>query len=200
MSTLSAAQKNAPRKPARIVILPPSAFADTWSKRPIADVAVGLRRLCEDDLQIASGEASKYAIQLYRSNDGCVDEDARLEARNHALVSYAMARATTDPNDVTLPYFEMAEDVIKMALTPQGIGRLWDEYVVLSRSSGVDLPIASDADALRLSRLLKGGRLATLPQGVQAETRKLLMHILRNFGEDDAPEEEDDGVYHVVTS
>ena len=70
MTTLSAAQKTASRKPARVVVLTPTDFAADWSQRPADDVALGLRRLCDRDIQIAKAEASKFVKQAYGTDDG----------------------------------------------------------------------------------------------------------------------------------
>lgn len=195
MSTLSAATQQAPRKPPRIVVLPPSAFAEDWPQRPASSVALGLRLVSERDLQVAMGEARKAArAHLIDEQLTEADRVVAWDAYNDAEVRYAMARATTDPNDVSRPYFLFAEDTIKLALTSEGIRRLWDEYVILSRSSGIDLPQAEDEELERLGRVLqRPGCLDSLEANVQKEVRKLCAHLLRQIGEDELEPAEEDG-------
>jgi hypothetical protein len=192
MSTFTKAAASAARTPQRHVTLDPSAFADGWAEKPLEEVAIGLRLVGEDDVQAARVEAARLAIGWYDDGEGgCVDEDARVEAYNDALVRWIVARGATDPNDVTQPYFAMAEETVRVALTSEGVRRIWDELVLLQIGAGVRMAPATDPDLARLARALPFvGKLA---EGPQAEVRKLLAHCLEQLAPFAGEPEEDDG-------
>ena len=201
MTTLSAAQTAGSRKPAWNVVLSPTDFADDWHKRPAADVAVGLRRVCERDIQIAKAEASKFVVGAYRTADGFRDPDVANEAWNDAFMRWAMAAATTDPNDTAIPYFVAAQDTIGFALTPEGIRKLWTAYHVHVRRTDAATRGADDADVARLARILAAGKLAGLADDERAEVRRVLGWCLSRFGADEGAEsDDDDGDVYVVTA
>lgn len=179
MTTLSALKKTA--QPPRVAILSPSAFADTWEAKPTADVAVGLRLLSERELQTAKAEASKTIERMYAGEDGEIfDQEKAVEAWNDALVRWAVAYATCDPNDVTKPYFDFAEDVIAAALTPEGIRRLWDEWRVLVEETS---PLSPELDAEGIAALVDAlPRLETLSPNTQRRLRRLLGVCLSELG------------------
>jgi hypothetical protein len=177
---VSAEAKQRPdaRKPARVVVLPPSAFSDEWPQKPVTDVAVGLRLVSESTLQSAKAEAARHAIGFYEGRElDCVDEDARVEAYNDALVRFVCARAMTDPNDIAAPYFPMAEDTIAQAMTTGGIMRVWDEYVRLLLGTGNRTTPIDDDDIVALAGALRPEVLRSLPRNVELEARKLLWHL-----------------------
>src|ERR1700728_4538332 len=117
MSKLSA-QAPAVPKPDRVVVMPVSAFAADWLNRPTAPVAVGFRRLCDMDLQAARHAASKLTLDIYAKNGApIVDVDAANATYNDALMRHAVARCTTNPNDATKTFFQMAEETVRTALT-----------------------------------------------------------------------------------
>ncbi len=179
MTTLSALKRTT--RPPRVAILSPSAFADTWESKPTADVAVGLRLLSERELQTAKAEASKSIEKMYVGDDGEIfDHEKAVEAWNDALVRWAVAYATCDPNDVTKPYFDFAEDVIAVALTPQGIRRLWDEWRVLVEETS---PLSPELDAEGIASLVGAlCRLDALPPSAQRRVRRLLGACLTELG------------------
>ncbi len=197
------ATKAAAVKPSRIVLLPIEAFASDWAGRPQSPtVALGLRRLCDGDLQAAKAGASKFVLKIYADDKGFIrDMPAANDAFNDALMRHAVARATCDPNDATKSYFPMAEETVRMALTSDGIARLWNEYVLMTRTTGADFPPATDDELGRLARALTGGAVQRLEDGKQAEVRKLaawcLQQVVDAGVEPDEPDSEDDGVYRV---
>lgn len=203
MTTLSTAQQNdGTRKPAATVVLSPTDFADDWHKRPSADVAVGLRRVCERDIQIAKAEASKFVRQAYGQEGVERDPDMALQAWDDAFMRWAMAAATTDPNDNGAPYFAAAQDTIGFALTPEGIRKLWTAYHLHVRRTDAATKGVDDAEAARLGRILTSGALARLEAGEQAEVRRVLGWALARFGSHEGAEPDDDGdaSVYVVTA
>jgi hypothetical protein len=194
------ATKAAAIKPSRVAIVPVEAFAADWPSRPTAPVAVGLRRLCDGDLQAARAGASKFVLKIYADDKGAIrDMPAANDAFNDALMRHAVARAATDPNDATKSYFPMAEETVRMALTADGIARIWDEYVIMTRTTGVDFSKATDEDLMRLSRSLISGAVAQLDDEKQAEVRKLAAWCLEQIVSAglEPEEDDDDGVYRV---
>lgn len=166
------------KKPPRIVTLSPHHFADTYESKPEVEVAIGLRLVSEHDLDVARAQAATKVVTMFSDDeDAITDETARDEAYNDALVCWAVARATTNPNDVSRPYFDCAEDVLPTALTPQAIRFLWDELVRLQAGSGAITPPASDDEIESLFAMLKSGALTDLDDQQASELRKLLAYV-----------------------
>lgn len=190
-------------KPERIVVLPPSAFADDWESRPRVEVAVGLRRLSQQDLGIARREAEREAVGFYeelRDSPRKVNFEVLDELRNDALCIGAVGRAATDPNDTAIPYFLGQEDTAKAALTPEGARRLWDELVLLHVGGNVARPRASDEDCQRLGRALAQGLVK-----LDDEARMLAAYLIESLAvpeavEDDESEDDDEGAIYVARS
>lgn len=195
MTTLTASKKTAPRKPSHVVVLAPTDFADDWSQRPTADVAVGLRRLCDRDIQIAKAEASKFVRQAYGTDDGVRDPVVANQAWDDAFMRWAMASATTNPNDFMIPYFQAAQDTIGWALTPDGVRKLWAEYHLHVRRTDANASGLDDIGVARLAASLKAGKLAALDIGLQTEVRRLLAWCAEHVP---AAEDEDDDDIYVV--
>ena len=202
MGSFSAARRSAestPKAP-RVVIVPVSAFADTWSKKPAAPVEMGLRLVAARDIDTARAEAAREAIDWYDDGEGgCIDEVARDEAYNEALMRHALARALCQPHNTKQPFFQVASETIRLALTSEGVRLLWDELVRLHRSTGVNqAPIDADEIA-ELSRILaRPGAVDQLPSGVRGEIRRLLgfcfVQLQESSPEHPIEETEDDGV------
>jgi hypothetical protein len=174
--TLTEAQKRAASKPARVVVLPPSAFADSWSSKPKAEVAIGIRFVSEHDLQIAKAEASRSVERLYVDKDGAtIDHEKLVESWNDALIRWIVAVGTCDANDVSKPYFAFAQDTVAIALTPQGVRRLWDEIEQLAIEFGPASTEAGDeAVAALAARLAGGDALSGLDPARSGRVRRLL--------------------------
>lgn len=173
-----------PRKAPRVVVLAPSAFADTWGKKPDGEVAIGLRLISSSEVQAAKGLAAQQVAKWYarpEGEQGLTDATTAEEAYNDAVVRHCVARATCRANDVEAPYFEMAEDTIREQLTEEAIRRLWDELLVLHASSGVAIHPASDEDIKRLARILLDGSAfaAFAPDSDESrELRTLFGHLV----------------------
>lgn len=201
MPNFTLAQGKAPPKPAHVVVLNPTDFADDWHKRPAADVAVGLRRLSDRDRQAAESEATKYVRSVYVKDGQVTDQDVAITEWNNLFMRWMMASAMCDPNDVMRPYFDAPHDVIGHALTPESILKLWTEYHRFVRRTDATATKATDEDVARLSRLLKAGKLSSIRPDVQAEARRLLAWCLSQFGPDDVSEEDtEEDVYLVKAS
>lgn len=169
--------------PEHVVLLPPAAFADDWPKKPKDTVAIGLRRLSEADTEYARSEAEREMVGFY---DQLIGRPRRPsfevldEQRNDAMMCIALARACCDPNDARANYFR-AEEEAKVALTPQGVRRLYDEYLLFTTTTGgVPKHRATDEEARRLGTLLALGRLH-----LDDETRVLLAYVSDALGVDE---------------
>lgn len=188
------------KKPARCVVLPSSGFADTWDKKPATDAAIGLRFLSQHDLDSARREAEKEAQGFYREfreRDKAPDDETLADVFNDAFLANVCARGTCNPNDVTLPYFPFAEDVVRLALTPEAMRRVWDELLLLHKGSIVARPAASDEDVQRLA--------SALPKvTLDLELRRIIAYVVEKLGaqvDEHAASDadaEDDSVYHAV--
>lgn len=182
MSNFSGASIRADaRRPPRIVVLQPGAFADTWPLKPLTEVAVGLRLIASSDVQAARGVATEQARKWFANREGAtpLDHESFLDAYNDGVMRHCVARACTDPNDVSEPYFPAAEDTVRDALTEEGVRRLWDELIILHASTSINIPRADDTDVERLVRvLLDGGAMAALGGDEQIEMRTILGYAL----------------------
>lgn len=195
------------RKPPRKVVLQPSAFADTWSGKPGGDIAIGLRLLSEADVQTAKAEAEVQARRWYADpNDGEVTHwEGLTDAYNDGVMRHCLARACVDVNDVTVSFFESAEDTVRNALTPEGVARLWDELTLLHAASGIRIAAADDEEIARLARVLADGHaVAALDKGEAIELRKLLGYCLSMLVATGAAHEKtnetEGGDYHVSSA
>lgn len=177
-------------KPARVVVLPLSAWASDWHDRPSGEVAVGLRLLSEADTQTCMASAAREAREVYP--EAPEDSPELVEAYNSALMRWAVARATCDPNDASKPWLDAAEDTIALALTPSGIRRLWDELERATLEESVTTREASDLDLVELAALLVApDELEALPLAAARRLRRLAAHMLdtlRPEGTDDVDE------------
>ena len=202
MTTFAQNEKEAPRRPEAFIVLPPSAFSDEWRDRPKTEVAVGLRRLSEQDEKVSKEQGRKIVFRDHVRDGKVVFEDQAWESYNDELIRYLMARAMCDVNDVSRPFFEMAEEVIHVALTSEGLRLVWDRWWML-KLSGPAAPVANDAALRRLSRILAKPENMKRLGDAEAVVRKLLAEALSGFGELEMEEpeeddEDDEGAYHAV--
>lgn len=167
----------AARKPAAIVTLAPSAFADDWPHRPAKSVAVGLSLLSDRDIQTCRAEARKEADEMFPG--ARLGDDDWIESRNDALMRWAISLSLCDANDASQTYLHMQdEDRVKSAFTPQGVRHLWDE---LERATISQSPVrqqATDDDVEELGRLLIDGTVQRLVAGQSVRMRKLVTFML----------------------
>ena len=126
MSTYSELQAAATKAPARTLLVPVDCFADAWDGKPEEPVCVGLRLIAAADIFTARAEAQKVAFRTHPQPE---DEEGRLEAYNDALMRWAVARGTCDPNFIREPpelWRGMREDIVFEALTPEGVRFIYD--------------------------------------------------------------------------
>lgn len=165
------------RKPAAIVSLPTTAWASEWPDKPTQEVAVGLSLLSERDLQTVRAEAAKEANELHPGSGA--DDPDWVDARNDALMAWAVSLALREPDDAALPVLPMQdEDEVRRALSGGAIRHLWDE---LERASIVNSPVrseATDEEVERLAHLLLEGHVEKLASPSQTRLRKLLSFAL----------------------
>lgn len=175
-----------PRKAPRRVILTPDAFADTWHKKPAAEVCVGLRTISSAEVQGAKALAEEQASRWYpraRLEDLTPEAQAVSLEQSHKAFSdgvmrHCVARALCDPNDVTKPFIVGAEDRIREAFREETVRRLWDELLILNAATAVTITRADDEDLARLGRILCDGRaVGALPPGDAIEVRTLLAYV-----------------------
>lgn len=178
--------------PERIITLPPAAFANDWPQKPTCEVAIGLRRLSQADSAAARAEAEREAVDFYHD---IVDRPRRpdletvLDVRNDALLCHLAGRACTDPNDVTRLYFRGQEDQTRVALTPEGVRRIGDEYRLWTAASGVARSRATDEEARKVGRAIAQGAVT-----LDDEARMLLAYLAESLRVDelvDLPGDED---------
>jgi hypothetical protein len=201
MTTFSKAQRDI--KPPKILVLPPSAFADEWGDKRSTEVAMGLRLVSQGELETGRKEAEREATGFYAELRGTpipADPHVATDIFNDAIVMHVVACGTCDPNDVTRPYFRAAPDTVRVALTPDGARRIYDEIMLLHKGMSPGYPQASDAEAAALGRRLAHG------ETLDAEDRKLCARLIEKLGVtvDERPfpdedEDDDEGVYIART-
>ena len=177
MSTFRAVKKAAAPLPASVVALLPGHFADTWPKKPAEPTPVGLRLVSEADFQTARAEAAKKAWDYFPDPD--LDDDERADAYNDALAAWIVARGTTQANDATKPWLEMAHDNVQVALTSGGVHFLFDQLVALYTERSPLSPEASDGDIVRLCDALHSGAAWSTSDGTRVRhARRLLRRVM----------------------
>lgn len=170
--------------PLEHAILPPTSWGSEWSGKPTEDVALGLRHISDDDLQIARAEAAKYARQMHDD----ADREGQIEAFNDALMRWTIVRATCDANDTRLasPFFEGSEDNVRLALTSQAIRFLWDRIERFHLTFSPIVPEATDEALGQLAVLLMTRpHWDKIKPGAQKRFRKLAAFLLTELLEAD---------------
>lgn len=185
MGAFTRHQQAVASKPSRIVIVPPSAFADDYEDKPKEPVRVGLRLVSEQVFNRSRTAAAQDAWKSHPEND---DEGNRIDRFNQKLVGLIVAHAAVEPENAAAAYFgPMAEDKILRAMTSEGIRMLYDEYETYAISVSPTAPEATDdelgtiADGLESGSLLQGMDVVTARRA-----RRLLRHVL-DMARPDAP-------------
>lgn len=161
----------------RTVTLPPSAFAETWSRRPRVVTKVGLRSVSEAELDLAQKAAAQAAWSLHPQD---ADQDLRVAAYNDHLITNVLARACCKADDVAIAFFAPApEDLIREGLTPAGVRRLWEAYCQMAIADGPLSPEATDAEAETLGIATK---LVALSDWKATRARRLAKALLEELG------------------
>lgn len=164
-----------PVKPARHVILSPEYFSDEWADKPRDDVAVGLRLVSQECADLSRKEAEREAVGFYaelRHAPLPANPEIMLEIRNDTLMVMAAARCMCDPNDISIPYWKFGEEMVRLALTPEGVRRVYDELVILHATCSPARQAADDDEVRRLGEIL-----ASAPD-LADEERKLVHYLL----------------------
>ncbi len=172
------------RKPASsrsVITVPPSAFADTWARRPTTPVKIGLRLISEDELTRAQKMAAQAVVELYKPDDPETPVakalDLIVEGYNDHVVTNVLAQVLCDP-DSGEPFFApMPEPFIREALEPGGIRHLWDKYRALSVADGWLSPEATDEEIQSIPQL----DMTKLDANAQLRVRKLCKAVLEEF-------------------
>ena len=137
-----------------VVTLSPKAFAHSFSKRPTADVAVGIRAISESDLATAKVEATK-SVDAWLGTDSRGKTSA-IEVWNDTFLRILVYRGTCDPNNSAQPFelFGGDDECVRLALTPESVKRLWDEVEAYAISISPVWDTISDAGATELAGVL----------------------------------------------
>lgn len=179
--------------PARVVVLEPTDFADSWTARPKKSVAVGLRRLSEREEQTVFDEAFRAAAQAMAE----VPEDER-QARfvhvfNETTLAVGVGRAVCDPNDVAreagpLP---MAEATVGDALRSGTLRRLFEALEAVAVETSPLYRQAADDELEALAWALLDGRVADLEGPARSRARRFAAFILDELSDDESEDESD---------
>lgn len=196
MSTFTQVLEDRTRIPERHVVLKRNAFAEDWQSKPGEDLALGLRRVSDADIQTARAEASKFAIDMHPDSS---DRVGQVESFNDALMRWIVVRGTCDANDcaINAPIFDGSEENVRNALTSQAIRFVWDAIERFHLEQSPIVPEATDDDFLELIVYLKmPSLLETLSPGARRRFRKLAGYLLNEMREHDPnyvePEDPDD--------
>lgn len=176
MSAFSKVLGNGKARPARSVVsVPPSAFADTWTRKPHAPQRIGMRLVSEAELTAAQSTAASSA---WFDVPEVSDLDARVEAYNDNLITNVLAQVCVQPDDISKPYFAPApEALIREALNAGGIRHLWAAYSALAIADGELAPEASASEMDALSATLAAA-MPALGSGSQVRIRRLARAML----------------------
>ena len=156
----AAAEEAETGAPAKVVTLPPGAWATTYPERPGGDVLIGLRRYAEAEAVQARAAASGRAWRLHPQE---ADEAERVIAGDGALMAWLVARGTCQPEDRSAPYFGVtgpdgvrmpSDDVVQIALTPKGIEFLFNALQTLLVEESPTTPQADDDALVQLADVL----------------------------------------------
>lgn len=173
MSTYSTLSRE-PRTALKVVELIPSMFADDWRKKPTETMQCGLRLVSEGDIERIRAKAVKDASEFIVE----AGED-RIAAFNDAIMVGLVARCTCMPNNAQEPFFEMPEDDVPNALTPEAIRFLCNEYDLLKIEACNYLREAEENDLIDLSALLLDeDAWLKLSVGTARRLKRIAYHLL----------------------
>ncbi len=178
MSTFANARDAKSRVPEDHVILDITAFAADWKQKPQGEVALGLRRVSDGDLQTARAEAAKYATMMHDDREG------QIESFNDGLMRWMIVRGTCDANDILLnnPIFDGSEENVRNALTSNAIRYVWDriEQFHVAHSPLVEEATLEDLDELA-SRMRNPHPLEKMSPAVQKRFMKFAWFLLNEL-------------------
>lgn len=155
--------------PPRVVVLPPSSFADSWQSRPTYPLMVGLRRISADELLAADVKGKARAQEIFPALSPF--DPYRLEVAEIVRFHVILGKALCDPRDARKPLWrdqqELAGEnmlplgpsglVVPMRFTRDGLGRLFDELEVLNIEGNPTWPEATDDELVELAHSILDG-------------------------------------------
>lgn len=155
-----------------IVPLPPSAFADTWMRKPHGPVKMGMRLVSEAELTTAQRNAAATA---WFDVPETTDVDLRIDMFNDNVITNVLAQVCAQADDISKPYFAPApEALIREALTAGGIRHLWNAYSMMAIADG---ELAPEATAEQMAAL--GATLATEMPTLASDSQVRLRRLAR---------------------
>lgn len=162
--------------PPRVITLPLAAWKSTYSGRPECDIQMGIRLPGQDDAETVETEALR-ALQS-ASRDG---DSAAIRAYNESKLLNLVALCICDPFDVSKAHdlFETPNAILEIALTPQGIRRIFDEIERLQIETSPIFREATNEDVQSFAVMLHEGALQSLGDAVnQARIRRYIAYCL----------------------
>ena len=162
--------------PPRTITLDPSAFGDTWHRRPAKAISVGIRTIGVLDIADARSAAAQAALQRH----GEEGDIAAVEAYHDELMAWVVSRCTCDPDDVhlELPLWDgMPQDSAKEGLTPAGMRTIFDAYERLTIEQDPSQVEATDDEIVRLPDVYAAA-VAHLQGDRLARVRRLVRFVL----------------------
>ncbi len=175
------------RIPERHVVLKKDAFAETWEGKPPEDLALGLRKISDTNIQTARAEAAKYAVMMHQDREG------QIECFNDALMRWAIVYGTCDANDIDVQaqVFSGSEENVRNALTSQAIRFVWDELERYHIETSPLVVAATDEQIEQLGKRLAAKVLpGMMTVGAMNRSRKLLAFVLQEIIDAEGMEEE----------
>jgi hypothetical protein len=164
----------------KVIKVPPEAFSWEWAERPEQPVEIGLRIVPDEDTQAARDEAARFAFGRY--GDRWESQEA-VDCFNDALLRHRIARSTCQPDDQRKTWFRAAEDVVRMALSTEGVKLLAQEIEVFEQESSPAYRPATDEEVLDLAAVLMGAApFAGMASPEERATRRLLTVLLERIG------------------
>jgi len=164
------------KKPPRVVVFPPTIFADTWAAKPTDDVAIGLRIPSDYDVSCARANAAQRVADLHAEGD---DRSVWIDAMNDAVFREVCALAMTDPNNVAERYFPLQDDDVYRRLSSEGVKRVFDEVERLAiETSPVHVEATDDEVSLLAELLITPEAIDVLPTFKAKRARRLLKFLL----------------------
>lgn len=167
-------------RPPKVITVEPNAFASEWETRPLEPVAIGLRIIPDEDLQTARAEAAKFAQGMH---DDIGTQEAA-DCFNDALLRWIIARSTCQPDDVRQPFFEFAEDTVRVALSTEGVKAISFQLEVFKTETSPLLKPIDHEEELDLAHILtEGAPWSAMSEAEARGTKRLLRVALERFGE-----------------
>jgi hypothetical protein len=138
--------------PSRVILVPPSTFADTWAARPRDAVAFGLKTLSEADKNRIRTRAFKVAKATSEDNN---DGSDPVDVYNDHLMRLAVVAAICDPNDMSrMPEMVRFDDEFRQCLTETGARFLFDELLKMEVETSPTHPEANEQEVVELINFL----------------------------------------------